>query len=180
MTMKHFVLPIVALCGIALSVSWAAAGDQTVTLKDVHICCASCVTGVKTATTPVQGLTAVADQSAKTIVLTAADKETLQKGVDALTAAGYFGKASDTNVKVNADTGAKDGKVQTLEVSGVHLCCNSCVTAMKGIISKVDGIKSDTVKSKATSFTLTGDFEPKLFVAEMQKAGLTGKVAAPK
>ena len=49
---------------------------------------------------------------------------------------------------------------------------------MKGVISKVDGIKTDTVKSRATSITLTGDFDAKSFFTELQKAGLTGKVAA--
>jgi copper chaperone CopZ len=180
MAMKRLLISAFAIGGLALSAAWAADGDKTVTLKDVHICCGSCVTGVKTATTPIKGLTAVASQADKTVVLTAADKETLQKGVDALVAAGYFGKSSDDTVKVNAVTGAKDGKVQSVDIEGVHLCCNSCVTAMKDVLKKVDGVKTDTVKSKATSFNVAGDFDSKALFAEMQKAGLTGKVAAPK
>jgi len=176
MLLKRVLAGAVVVCGLALSVAWAADGDKTVTLKDVHICCGSCVTGVKTATTPVKGLTAVADQSAKTVVLTAADKETLQKGVDALVAAGYFGKSSDDTVKVNAVTGAKDGKVQSVDIEGVHLCCASCVTAMKGVLSKVDGVKDNTVAPKAATFTVTGDFAEKAVMDDLQKAGFTGKI----
>jgi copper chaperone CopZ len=168
------------LSGITLLAARAATADSTVTLSGVHLCCDNCVKGVATAVTPVKGATAVCDKSAGTIVLTAADKGTIQKAVDALTAAGYFGKSSDATVKVDASSGAPDGKVKTLEVTGVHLCCNSCVTAMKDVISKIDGIKTETVKSKATSFTLTGDFDPKSFIAELQKAGLTAKVSVPK
>ena len=183
MASKRVLIPLFLLCGLAIPVLLAqnaATTTTTVTLSGVHICCNTCVTGVRTATTPVTGLTAVASQSGSTIALTAASKETIQKGVDALTAAGYFGKSSDAAIKVNAETNAKDGKVKTLDVEGVHLCCNSCVTAVKALLTKVDGIKGDNVTSKATSITLTGDFEPKAFFTELQKAGLTGKVAAPK
>jgi len=175
MTMKRALLPLVVLCGIALPIAFAASTDATTTLSDVHICCGSCVKGVATAIKPVTGVAATADQAKGTIELSAPDKATLQKGVDALTAAGYFGKSSNKDIKVDAATGAKDGKVKTLEIDGVHLCCGSCVTAVKDVLSKVDGVKSDTVKAKATSFTVEGDFEPKAIFDGLQKAGLTGK-----
>ena len=167
--------PLFLLAGLTLT---AAAADTTVTLSDVHLCCPKCVTGVATAIAPVTGAKAVCDMSAKTVVLTAPDKDTLQKAVNALTAAGYFGKSSDNSIKVDAATGAPDGKVTTLEVTGVHNCCNPCVTAINGAIAKVPGITSSTVKANATSFTVAGDFNAKALFDELQKAGLTGKVVA--
>ena len=162
---------------ITLSLS-AFAADATVTLSDVHLCCGSCVKGVTAALKPVAGVTAVCDQDASTIVLTAADKDTVQKGVSALVMAGYFGKSSDSSIKLVNDTGAKAGKVQTLEVGQVHLCCASCVKAVKAVLAKIDGVKGSTIVAKAKSFTVTGDFEPKELFDALNAAGLAGVVAA--
>ncbi len=154
----------------------ARAADTTVTLSEVHMCCNSCVTGAANAVKDVAGSKAVGDRAAKTVVVTAPDAATAQKAVNALLAAGYFGKSSDASIKVDATTGAKDGKVQTAEVTGVHLCCGACVTAVKGVLSKVDGVKDNTVAPKAASFTVTGDFAEKAIMDDLQKAGFTGKI----
>src|SRR2546421_578751 len=69
---------------------------------------------------------------------------------------------------------------QTVTLSDVHICCAKCVTAVQDVLSKVDGVKENTVKAKATSFTVTGDFDAKALADAFQKAGLTGKLAAPK
>jgi len=159
----------------ALAVT-AVAADTTVTLSGVHLCCSNCVKGVDTALAPVTGAKAVCDQAASTVVITAADKETVQKAVNALVAAGYFGKLSDSAIKVEDPTGATDGKVQTLNVAGVHLCCPKCVTAVKEVLSKVDGVKGNNVASRATMFTVTGDFNAKSLFEELNRAGLAGKV----
>ena len=181
MNMKHLIVPLFLVCGVALTAALATPpADSTVTLSGVHLCCQNCVRGVTTALTPVKGVTANSDMAAGTVVLTAADKETLQKGVDALITAGYYGKSSDSAIKVSDATGAPEGKVKTLDITGVHLCCTSCVTAVKGVLGKIDGIKTDTVKSRATSFTVTGDFDAKNLFSELQKAGLTGKAASAK
>jgi len=115
--------------------------------------------------------------AAGTIALTAADTATLQKAVDALTKGGYFGKSSDASVKVDDSTGAKAGKVQTLEISGVHLCCGKCVNAVKDALATVDGAKPDsTLVTKAKTFKVTGNFDAAQVFAALQKIGLTGKV----
>ncbi len=157
----------------------SAAADVTVTLTDVHMCCNNCVKGATAALAPVSGVKGVSSTSDKTIVLTAADIATLQKGVNALTAAGYFGKSDNAGVKVDASTGAKAGKVQTLEISGVHLCCGKCVTAVKTALATVAGAKpDDSLATNAKSFKVTGDFDATAVFAALQKAGLTGKVVA--
>src|SRR5436190_5138320 len=133
--MKITFFSLTTIFALALS---ARAAD--VKLSDVHICCPSCVKGVATATSKVPGLTAVASQDEGTISLTAADKATLQKGVDALTAAGYFGKSSDPTIKVDGATGAKDQKVKELKIEDLHLCCNSCVKSVNRVLGGISGV----------------------------------------
>src|SRR3954465_2264798 len=124
--MKNLIAAVVTL---AFSLS-AWAGETTVKLTDVHLCCPGCVKGVKKAVEGVQGATASADQDEGTVTLTGPDTATVQKAADALVAAGYFGKSSDPAIKLNAETGAKNQTVKSLEVENVHLCCGKCVKAV--------------------------------------------------
>jgi copper chaperone CopZ len=170
--MKISFLSLPTVFALALSVQAA-----DVKLSDVHICCASCVKGVATVASKVQGLTAVASQDDGTISLTAADKATLQKGVDALTAAGFYGKSSDPSIKVNGTTGAKDEKVKEMKIEDLHLCCNSCVKSVNKVLTGVPGVTGNTAVKGAKTFTVTGDFNEKDVMTALQGAGLTGKVA---
>jgi copper chaperone CopZ len=168
--MKALFLSIVTV--LALTVSSRAA-DATAKISDVHICCNGCVKGIATATSTVSGAKVVADMDDGTVTITAADAATVQKAADALVAGGYFGTSSD--VKLDASTGVKDQKVQTLTVSGVHLCCGKCVKAVNEAVKTVPGVQATTAKKGATSFDVTGDFNGKDVMAALQKAGLTGK-----
>ena len=159
---------------IALSLS-AKAADTTVTLTNVHICCQSCVKGVAKAVANVKGLTAKADQEEGTITLTASDIATVQKGADALTAAGFFGQSSDDAIKVNAATGAKDKTVESMTVENLHLCCGKCVKAVNEILATVPGVTGNTAATGAKTFEVTGKFNDKAVFDAFQKAGLTGQ-----
>ena len=161
---------------LALGLSGRAA-DVSVKLTDVHLCCQSCVKGVQKAVAKVDGVTASADREAGTVTLTGPDTATVQKGVDAVVAAGYFGKSSDPGITVTAATGAKDQKVQTLQVEGVHLCCDKCVKSVNKAVESVSGVKGTTAAKGAKSFTVTGDFSDKEVFDALQKAGLTGQVS---
>jgi len=169
-------LPILtaAFCTLAIA---SRAADTTVTLKGVHLCCANCVKGVDAAVAKVAGVTAASDRDAKTVTIKAPDQAAAQSAVNALVAAGFFGVSSDPGIKVTANTGAKDEKVQSLEVAGVHLCCNPCVKAVNDALATVTGVKGNTAARDAKSFTVTGDFNAKDIFAALQKAGLTGTVA---
>ncbi len=160
------------LTAFALAIA-AQAEDVTAKISDTHLCCDNCVKGVAKATAGISGLTAVADKDAGTIMLTGPDKATVQKGADALVAAGYFGTSSD--VTMDASTGAKGAKVQTLEIKGVHLCCNKCVKAVDKAVKSVPGVTGQNATKNAESFTVTGDFNDKEVFDALQKAGLTGK-----
>jgi copper chaperone CopZ len=130
---------------------------------------------VEKAISGVTGATAQSDKDAGTVTVTAPDKATAQKAVNALVAAGYFGASSDPAIKVIAKSGAKNEKVQTLKVNGVHLCCNKCVTSVKDALSTVAGVSGNTAAKGAESFDVTGDFNAQQAFIALNKAGLSGK-----
>lgn len=163
-----------SILGLALGFS-AQAADVSAKLTDVHLCCQSCIKGVQKAVGTVAGVTAEADMDEGTVSLVGPDTATVQKAVDALTAAGFYGKSSDDSIKVNADPGAKDQKVQSLQVEGVHLCCGKCVKSVNEALSSVPGVTTNTAAKGAKSFTVTGNFNDKEVFTALQKAGLTGK-----
>jgi copper chaperone CopZ len=167
--MKNLVLALATVLSLGL-----AANAATVTITDVHICCGGCVKGVAKAEADVPGITAVADEDAGTVVLTGPDVATLQKGADALVAAGYFGKSSDPAITIDADTGAKNQKVQSITIEHLHLCCGKCVSAVNEALSGVPGVTGNTAKKGADSFEVTGHFNDQDVFAALQKAGLTG------
>ena len=170
--------PILASAVLAFTVAFSVrAADVSTKLTDVHLCCQGCVKGVQKATGNISGVTADADMDSDSISLSGPDTATVQKAVDALTAAGYYGKSSNPEIKVNADTGAKDEKVKSLKVEGVHVCCGKCVKAVGEALSSVPGVTGNTATKGAKSFTISGDFNEKDAMAALQKAGLTGQVA---
>jgi copper chaperone CopZ len=174
MRIKSLFLSLVAVLALA---PLTRADDAKVTLTKVHLCCDKCVNGVNKAVGKVDGVTAACDKTTSTVILTAADSATLQKAVDALTKAGYFGESSDASIKVDKETGAKGDKVQTLKVKGVHLCCPSCVKAVNKALADVPGVTGNDATKNAESFEVKGDFKDSDVFDALQKAGLTGKVS---
>jgi copper chaperone CopZ len=152
-----------------------ARAETTVKLSNVHLCCKSCVTGIEKAVAGAKGVTAAVDKDAGTVTLTAADKAAAQGGVDALVDAGYFGKTDSSDVSLKDTSGAKDGKVASLKVNDVHLCCGKCVTAVTKALEKVKGVTGNNAEKGAKTFEVKGDFSPKEVFAALQAAGLTGK-----
>ena len=173
--MKNALVSIIIIA-FALTLS-AQAAEISTKISDVHLCCQSCVKGVKKAVADIKDVKADVDQDAETVTLTGSDKAAVQKAADALVAAGYFGKSSNADVKLATDTGAKGTKVQTLKLEGVHLCCGKCVTAVGKALEKVKGVTSNTAEKNAKSFEIKGDFNPKEVFAALNHAGLTGKAA---
>jgi copper chaperone CopZ len=152
------------------------AADVTVKISDVHLCCKGCVTGAEKAVGAVDGAKATADQEAGSVTLTGPDAATVQKAADALVKAGYFGKSSDPDIKLNANSGAKGEKVHSLQIEGVHLCCAKCVKAVDKAVKSVPGAENQTATKDAKSFEVTGDFNDQEVMTALQKAGLAGKV----
>ncbi|SRR6266403_2459500 len=172
--MKNIIVSLIASLALTSPV-WA--GDVSDKLTDVHLCCPSCVKGVQKAVGEVPGVTASASQDDGTVTLTGPDNATVQKAADALVAAGYFGKSSDPAIKIKTQTGAKNQKVKSLEIEGVHLCCGKCVKAVSTALGEVSGVTGNTATKGAKSFVVNGDFNDQDVFAALQKAGLTGQAA---
>ena len=172
-------MKIIATIGsIALAlITSASAADSSAKITDVHLCCKGCVEGVEKAVATVPGAKAAVDQDERTVTLTAPDNVTVQKAADALVAAGYFGKCGDSNIKLDANSGAKGEKVQSLKIEGVHLCCGKCVKAVDRAVKSVAGVKEQTATKGAKSFEVTGDFNDQEIFTALQKEGLSGKAA---
>lgn len=162
---------------IALAILGFAApsfAESKVTLTGVHNCCKSCTKGIEKAVTSVSGATAAVEKDSVTI--TAGSAADVQKATDALIAAGYTGSTSDASVKVTPGS-APDEKVSALTVSGVHLCCGKCVTAVEKAALAVSGVKSHNATKGAESFKVEGEFNAKDLMASLAKAGFTGKAS---
>ena len=110
------------------------------------------------------------------MTLSGPDNATVKKAAKALVKAGYFGKSSDAGVPMTIKTGAKNEKVKTMKVEGVHLCCGKCVKAVNTALKTVDGVSGNTAEKDAKSFEVTGDFNDQDVFTALQKEGLAGKI----
>ena len=171
--MTRTALRLVALLAPVALASWAGA-ESTVTISKTHLCCNNCVNSVAKAVKPVTGATAKCDRTAQTITITAPDDATAQKAVDAIAAAGYFGKAE--GAKMVDDSGAKPGTALSVEVSGLHNCCNKCTTTINETIAKAGG--KGEAKAKETKFTVTGPVDTEKLVKAFNDAGFSVKADA--
>jgi copper chaperone CopZ len=147
--------------------------EATATMEKTHLCCNNCVNGAKKAIASVEGAKITCDRDAQKITITAPDAGTAQKAIDALVAAGYWGKV--TGAEAKDDSGAKAGKSQSVVVSGFHNCCRKCTTTLNDSIKKVPGATGE-VAQKATSTPVTGDFDSTKLVESLNDAGFHAKV----
>ncbi len=172
---KWLILP--AFCGVTLLTGTAfALADSTVEVKGVHLCCGACVKGVGAALKDVEGVKPKCDQKAKTVTLTAKDDATVQKGLDALADAGYFGDTGSKTLTLKPAADVPSGKVSTLKLSNAHNCCGACNNAIKKAVASVEGVKGSTAKPKTADFEVTGDFNAAAVVKALNKAGFQVKV----
>jgi periplasmic mercuric ion binding protein len=171
--MKFASIGTVALLVPFLATSWAFA-DTTVTVEKTHLCCGSCVKAAGAAVKSVEGAKAKCDQKKGTVTITASDEATAQKAVDALEAAGFIGTV--TGAKFSDDSGVSAGNVKSLSISDLHNCCGKCTKAINAAIKTVPGATGE-IAAKATSGTITGDFDAAKLVAALNEAGFHVKVS---
>ena len=141
-----------------------------VTLTEMHLCCSACVSAVQKAVSGVEGVTATVSEDDSSTVLVATDRTALKKAVDAIGAAGFHGASDDKNVQFAA-VKLPEGKVARLELTGVHNCCGGCLNAVKEAVEGVEGVKTNSLKAKQTSFVAEGDFSAKALVDALNAAG---------
>jgi copper chaperone CopZ len=162
--------------GLVLVLAGAVRAETKVELKGVHLCCPMCVAAVGDILKKVDGVTGKCDRAASTVTITAPDKATAQKALDALAAGGFHGDTGDKDLAIKEDSGVTKGKVKSLTLTNVHNCCGNCTKAIKETLKKVDGVSGDTVKAKADTFEVTGDFDAAELVKALNAAGYHVKV----
>jgi mercuric ion binding protein len=144
--------------------------ETKVEVKGVHLCCGACIKAAGAAVKGA-GATPKCDKASRTVTITASDDATAEKAVKALAAAGFHGTTDKIELAIKDDSGAPEGKVKRLTLSGAHNCCGACCKALKAIVGKVDGVTSEDIKPKSRTFTVTGDFDARELVRALNAAG---------
>lgn len=153
----------------------AAPSEAKATLTGLHICCGSCTKGINGAVAKVEGAKVTVDAKAKTAAVSGKDAEAVQKALDEIAAAGYHGATGDEKLAMKDDSGAPEGKVKSLKLSGAHLCCGGCNKGLVEAVKKVEGVANAAVAQKVV--TVTGDFDAKAVVKAANDAGYHVKAA---
>ncbi len=166
--MKKFLLASLLLA------SGLVQAETTVTLNGVHNCCKSCTNGIVKAAAGIKDVTVTAE--GKTVTVTAKSKANAKKAVEAIMAAGYYGTSDDAEKGSVGASSSASKKLTEATVNGAHLCCQKCANAMADAVKSVPGVTEHTVASKASSFTVKGEFTEADLIAAMNKAGFHGAV----
>ena len=163
---------IVTHLSLSLVLAFAAAtsAETKVTISDTHLCCGQCLRAVDSTLKDMAGVKHKSSQEAKTIEITAESDAAAQKAIDALAAAGFYGKLDNDKVKYKP-VAAGDAAVEKLEVAGVHNCCGACTNAIKKAVTSVSGVTGTNVKAKEESFAIEGKFKPADVVKALLDAG---------
>ena len=151
-------------------------GAVSVVLRNVHMCCGTCVKDADQTVATIPGAEALSDMYSKSVIITAPDHATAQHAIDALIDAGYNGVPADASYTVKAAPVIKDTMVTSLTISDVHLCCKKCVTGAVNALATVKGVKANTASEDAKTFDVTGEFNPNEVMAALNKAGFSGRV----
>src|SRR5262245_43286291 len=154
--MRH-VLSLVAIFALLLT-SRPASAETKVTISDTHLCCRQCLNAVDATLKDMAGVTHKSDQGAKSIEITADSDANAQKAIDALAAAGFYGKLNNDKVKFKP-VAASDAAVEKIELTGVHNCCGQCNTAITMAVKGVSGVTGTSIKPRETTFTVEGKFK---------------------
>ena len=152
-----------------------AQAETTVTMTGVHNCCKSCTNGiVKAGTSAGKDIGVIAE--GKTVTITTKKKTDAKKAVEAIIAAGYFGKVEGEESASKPAAAKTEAKVTKATITGVHLCCQKCANAAIAAVKNVSGITKHDIVSKAQSFTVEGEFTKAELAAALNAEGLAGTI----
>jgi copper chaperone CopZ len=145
-------------------------------LTGVHLCCQGCVDAADAALMSVEGVQSRCDMENGTVAFTAGDDAAAQKALDALAAAGFYGRTGNQKLAMKAVGDVRRGKVNRVKVSGIHNCCGLCCEAIKQAVATVEGVTGDTAEPQATTFDVMGDFDAAALVTALNVAGFSARV----
>ena len=145
--------------------------DDQVVLGGVHLCCGGCEKGVNNALSDIEGIEVGVDRGGKTVTLSGPK---IAEGLEALASNGYYGESSNKDFKM-ADVAASEDKADSVEVSGMHLCCGACVKAVDKALADVKGFESHDAAKNSFTFTVSGDkITPAEVLVALRARGLSG------
>lgn len=173
--MRHVVL------GFAIGLVSVPAFADEVTVKDVHLCCGACVKAADEALKEVKGVTAVKiDKDAGTVTFTVADRKRGRAALKKLAEAGFGGQATMGDKKLGFPklTVEKGTTADSLQITGVHLCCGGCVKAVQGALKDVQGVSNVEGDTDTGVVKIEGDdVDVRQVLQTLRKAGFNGKAA---
>ena len=177
--MRFLVLP--ALSAVLFFVS--APKGEKVTVKGVHLCCGSCLSAANDALDGIDGVSGgSSDLNSKVVSFTADDSAAAKRGLEALAKEGFFGTAflNGKAVDYPASGAKKDAQANSFTLTGIHLCCTSCVTASQKALQNVRGVKVIDIDRNERTIKLRGDkISIHDTVAALNKAGFHVKYRDP-
>ncbi len=149
-------------------------GETEVTLAGAHLCCGGCKKGVEEAVAGIDDLEV--SMSGSNITVKGKSGNDVQKALDAIAAAGYYGDSDNEAVKIG-DGRASDEEADSITVSNVHLCCGKCVSAIDDVLESVGGAKEHDAEKGSDSFTIKGEkMKPSAVLAALRAEGFNGTV----
>lgn len=172
---SSFILTVAAL---AASLTLASAAETTITLSGVHNCCNSCAKGI-TAAAASKAKDVTVKASGRNIMLTAKSKSSLKKAVEAIIDAGYYGTVSGESSEKSPGAGSSTAKpkmAKSVTITGLHLCCQKCATAVNDAVKTVAGVTECDAATKAEKVAVKGDFDVNAVELALQNAGFSGKI----
>jgi periplasmic mercuric ion binding protein len=164
--MKTLTIMLLALGSTSLLMS----AETKVTLSGVHLCCKGCVNGVTKAVEQ-SGGKATCDAKAGTVVISGV-KGTVEKALESVAKAGYYGKSDYDALSISCKGGTSDKKVKSLTLGGAHLCCGKCIKAVAKAVSATEGANTHTAKKGSKTFEVTGNFNARAFINALHDNGL--------
>jgi copper chaperone CopZ len=180
--MKSFLIATLSLLAIAsLAAAPAIAFAQEaedpspviVTVSDLPICCGASVQAIQQAAS-IAGVQAQVDQDQQAVVLTAEGYDDVERALESLARAGFYGQIEDDTQAGKVQfppIRTPEGNVPQLVIRHVYNGCRCCSDAIIAALESVDGVSSYTVQPKVESFVVKGNFNAGEVVAALQDAG---------
>ena len=167
----------VLAAAVVIAVAVMGAGTANagkVEIKGGHICCTPCVKAITGVLKQVAGVTDAAAVKNGSITFTATDDKTATAAIIALADAGFIGVATNDGKEFKVDLPTPKGgdKLDAVTVTGTHICCPNCQSALQSLFpdDKMEFLDDKTVK-------INGDNLDKAAVLEvLRKAGFNGKI----
>ena len=167
---------VLATAALVACVAWGfgVAHAGKVEIKGAHVCCPICVKAITSVLDKVDGVSDAAAAKGGSITFTTKDDKTTAAALTALADAGFLGAAADDGkeVKIDLPTPKKGQTVDSVTVTGVHLCCPNCEATCSNLFpdDKVEFLDKNTVRVNGKGLDKWAVLE------ELRKAGFNGTV----